>query len=141
MADMQVQFGRTTLRNPVILAAGTSGVMGEIGDAINLSTLGAITTKSITRKPRIGNKPTRIAEHPTGMLNAIGLANDGVDTFNSDYGDSASTLPTTVIGSIAGHTIEDYVAVAEAMDSNKGISLIEINVAIRRPDERTTNCI
>ncbi len=129
MADMQVQFGRTTLRNPVILAAGTSGVMGEIGDAINLSTLGAITTKSITRKPRIGNKPTRIAEHPTGMLNAIGLANDGVDTFNSDYGDSASTLPTTVIGSIAGHTIEDYVAVAEAMDSNKGISLIEINVS------------
>ncbi|HIO20591.1 MAG TPA: dihydroorotate dehydrogenase, partial [Phycisphaerales bacterium] len=80
MTAMQVKLGNTTLRNPVVLAAGTCGVMGEIKDAINLSTIGAITTKSITKDPRVGNSPVRMTTLSNGMLNAIGLANEGIQS-------------------------------------------------------------
>jgi len=129
MADMQVKIGQTILSNPVVLAAGTCGVMGEIGDAINLKLVGAITTKSITKEARIGNNPIRIADVPNGMMNAIGLANEGIDSFMKNQASKASTLPTTVIGSIAGHTIDDYVSVASEMNGIDGIHLVEINVS------------
>jgi dihydroorotate dehydrogenase (NAD+) catalytic subunit len=103
--------------------------MGEIRDAIDLNHIGAITTKSITKDQRIGNQPTRIVDMPFGMLNAIGLANEGIDSFMECQAPKADSLPTCVIGSIAGHTIEEYVDVAIAMDSVQGIELLEINVS------------
>ena len=129
MADMQVKLGLVTLRNPVVLAAGTCGVMGEIGDAIDLSSLGGITTKSITKDSRIGNDPVRIADVPGGMVNAIGLANEGINSFVEHQAPKATALQTTVIGSVAGDSIESYVAVASAMNSIEGIELVEINVS------------
>jgi dihydroorotate dehydrogenase (NAD+) catalytic subunit len=129
MVQMQVKLGPATLRNPVVLAAGTSGVMGEIEDALNLSTIGAITTKSITKEPRIGNEPVRMVTLQSGMMNAIGLANEGIDSFIENHAQSVPSLDTVVIGSVAGDTIEAYVAVASAMDSIVGIDLVEINVS------------
>jgi len=126
---MQVTLGNTKLRNPIVLAAGTCGVMGEIGDAINLGKLGAITTKSITSEPRIGNDPIRMTTLPNGMLNAIGLANEGIQSFISTQAPKATALDTTVIGSVAGDSIEAYVEVASAMNSVDGIELVEINVS------------
>ncbi len=129
MAQMQVKLGQVTLRNPVVLAAGTCGVMGEIKDAINLSNLGAITTKSITLEPRNGNEPIRMATVQDGMINAIGLANEGIDSFINNQAPKAIALNTTVIGSVAGDTIDAYVAVASAMNDVDGIDLVEINVS------------
>ena len=68
-----MELGSVSIRNPIVLAAGTCGTMGEIADAIDLHRIGAITTKSITIEPREGNPPHRIADLPIGMLNAIGL--------------------------------------------------------------------
>lgn len=135
MSTMQVQLGIATLRNPVILAAGTCGVMGEISDAINLSTLGAITTKSITLEPRVGNEPHRLADLAVGMINAIGLANEGIESFASKYAATPSTLDTTVIGSIAGDSIDGYVNVAKKMSGITGINLLEVNVSCPNTDD------
>jgi dihydroorotate dehydrogenase (NAD+) catalytic subunit len=129
MVTMEVEIGEITLRNPVVLAAGTSGVMGEIGDAIDLRKLGAITTKSITAKPREGNQPLRIRDLPKGMINAIGLANGGIDDFVSHYAPKCKNINTTIIGSIAGDSIDSYVQVAKAMSDIEGIDLVEINVS------------
>ena len=135
MTDLSVKIGTETLRNPIILAAGTCGVMGEIKDAIDLGKIGAITTKSITHKPRIGNEPHRVADLPSGMLNAIGLANEGIDSFMEHQSPKASSLNTTVIGSVAGESIEEYVKVASAMCSCEHIKLIELNVSCPNTDD------
>ena len=129
MENMPVKLGNATLRNPVVLAAGTCGVMGEISDAIDVSTIGALTSKSITLEPREGNEPLRMYELPKGMINAIGLANSGIESFIKDHAPKAARLDTTIIGSIAGDTIENYVSVAQAMDQVEGIDLVEINVS------------
>jgi len=129
MVQMQVKLGQVTLRNPIVLAAGTAGVMGEIGDAIDLSKIGAITTKSITQESRNGNAPIRMATLQDGMLNAIGLANEGIDSFMHNQAPNASSIDTTLIGSVAGDSVDAYVAVASAMDSIDGIDLVEINVS------------
>ncbi len=126
---MHVKLGQTPLRNPIVLSAGTCGVMGEIGDAIDLTSVGAITTKSITKESRIGNEPIRISALSGGMINAIGLANEGIDSFIEHQAPKANSLPTTVIGSVAGDTIENYVAVASAMNDVEAIELVEINVS------------
>jgi len=129
MTEMQVKLGNTTLRNPVVLTAGTCGVMGEIGDAINLSSIGAITTKSITKEPRIGNEPIRMTTLPNGMLNAIGLANEGIASFVEKQSAKATSIDTIVIGSVAGESINDYVEVACEMNAIEGVDLVEINVS------------
>ena len=129
MDSMQVSLGSTTLRNPVVLAAGTSGVLGEIGDAIDLSNIGAITTKSITAAPRVGNTPIRMTDLPQGMINAIGLANGGIDEFTQQYAPKASAIQTAVIGSIAEESIDSFVQVAEAMNGIERIPLVEVNVS------------
>ena len=129
MVDMKVKLGNSTLRNPVVLAAGTCGVLGEIADAIDLSMIGGITSKSITFEPRVGNEPLRMLELPKGMINAIGLANGGIEAFIKNHASKATAIDTTVIGSVAGDTIEQYVAVAKAMDQVDGIELVEINVS------------
>jgi dihydroorotate dehydrogenase (NAD+) catalytic subunit len=117
------------LRNPVILAAGTAGYVAEMGSALDLSRVGAIVTKSITAQPREGNPTWRILETRGGMLNAIGLANMGVEAFVRDHAAAVASAPTTVIGSIAGFSIEDYVSVAAAFATLPGMAAAEINVS------------
>lgn len=120
-----------SLRNPVLLAAGTAGVLDEMwsrdvpGSAgrrarrrgpLDLSRVGGVVTKSITAQARSGNDTWRIIENRAGMLNAIGLANPGIDAFDEHIAPKASEVPTTVIGSVAGFSIDEYVRVAACMD-------------------------
>jgi len=117
------------LRNPIILAAGTAGYGCEMSQACDLSRIGAVITKSITREPRTGNEPTRITGTPMGMLNAIGLANVGLDRFLSEKLPLCRNLDCTVIASIAGHSIDDYLAVAQAFDEHSELPIVELNVS------------
>jgi dihydroorotate dehydrogenase (NAD+) catalytic subunit len=117
------------LCNPVILAAGTAGYLDEMSDVLDLSRLGAIVTKSITRDARDGNPTWRILETRAGMLNAIGLANVGLDAFIEKIAPRIAHSPTTVIGSVAGFSIEDYEAVVSEMGRVRGIAAIELNVS------------
>lgn len=117
------------LATPVVAAAGTCGYADELGDAFDLSQIGAVTTKSITPEVRAGNDPWRIIDVPGGMLNAIGLANAGLDAFLAQKLPRAAALPCRLFGSVAGHSIDDYVAVASAFDARAELPLIELNVS------------
>jgi dihydroorotate dehydrogenase (NAD+) catalytic subunit len=129
MSDLSVNLAGVPLRNPIVLAAGTCGYIREVADILDPRKLGAITTKSITREPREGNPPWRLVDVPRGMLNAIGLANVGLDAFMAEKLPAAKDLGTVVIGSIAGHSIDDYVAVARAFDAAAPLPLVELNVS------------
>jgi dihydroorotate dehydrogenase (NAD+) catalytic subunit len=118
-----------SLRSPVILAAGTAGTLDEMSDVVDLSHVGGVVTKSITRQPREGNETWRVLPVDAGMLNAIGLANVGLDAFRRDYAPRAASVPTTVIASVAGYSVEDYVACAAALDGVEGIPAVELNVS------------
>lgn len=120
-----------SLRNPVILAAGTAGYLDEMADVLDLSRVGAVVTKSITAQPREGNPTWRIIESRAGggMLNAIGLANVGVDHFVEHFAPRIGQVPATVIGSIAGFSIDDYVRVAAAMNEIEAMPAVELNVS------------
>lgn len=117
------------LRSPIILAAGTAGLLDETSEVMDLSLVGAVVTKSVTRLPREGNREPRITWTRAGMLNAIGLANPGVEAFERDSLPRAAGMSCAVIGSIAGFSIDDYVAVARVMDAASAIPMVEINVS------------
>ncbi|MCC6907696.1 MAG: dihydroorotate dehydrogenase [Phycisphaerales bacterium] len=127
--NLATNLGGVLLRNPVVLAAGTCGYVDEMADVIDLSRIGAVTTKSITAEPREGNRPWRILDAPAGMLNAIGLANMGLEAFVRDQLPRAASCPATVIGSVAGNSIADYVSIASAFDASPHIPAIELNVS------------
>jgi dihydroorotate dehydrogenase (NAD+) catalytic subunit len=117
------------LRNPVILAAGTCGTLDEFSEVLDLSRIGGLVTKSITRQPREGNPTWRIIEtRHGGMLNAIGLANPGIDAFEEHYLPRAASMPCVVIGSVAGYSVEDYAAVAATFDES-AVAAVELNVS------------
>ncbi|GMU34719.1 MAG: dihydroorotate dehydrogenase B (NAD(+)), catalytic subunit [Planctomycetia bacterium] len=127
--DLSVKLGKCTLKNPVLTASGTCGYAHEYSQYVDLSKLGAFTTKSVTVKPRMGNAPQRIVETPGGMLNAIGLANVGLDEFMSKKLPEIATLGAAVFVNVAGHSIEDYVTVCRAVDTAPEIAGIELNVS------------
>ncbi len=129
MADLSVSLSGLALANPVILAAGTCGYVREMADAFDLARLGAVTSKSITVESREGNAPWRIIESPAGMLNAIGLANVGLQRFLAEKLPAARGLPCAFIGSIAGHSIDEYVTLANAFDRAAEIAAVELNVS------------
>ena len=129
MPDMSVNLGGVQLANPIVLAAGTCGYVNEMADALPLARIGAITTKSITRESREGNAPWRIIDSPAGMLNAIGLANVGLDRFLVDKLPAARGLPTKLIGSVAGHSVDEYLAVAARFDGAPELAAVELNVS------------
>ncbi len=129
MPDCSTTLAGVRLRNPVIAAAGTAGYAAELADVLDPAELGAIVTKSITPEPRKGNPPWRIVDAARGMLNAIGLANVGLDRFLSEKLPEVARTDTVVIGSIAGACVDDYVAVAEAFDAAKELPLVELNVS------------
>lgn len=138
-----------SLRNPVLLAAGCAGTLHEFGDVLDLSRVGGLVTKSITPKPREGNPFRRIMptghhglftpNRSRGMMNAIGLANPGLEAFEEHYLPRAKGVAaaTTLIGSVAGFSIEDYQAVAATFDewADDGLAAIELNVSC--PNVRT----
>ena len=117
-------------KNPILTASGTYGYGDEVKDIVNVSNLGGIVTKSVTLKPREGNPPPRIAEVSSGMLNSIGLANLGVDTYIKDKIPSLNKLNTNVIINIAGSMIEDYLQTLEKLESAESNHIgYEINIS------------
>jgi dihydroorotate dehydrogenase (NAD+) catalytic subunit len=116
------------LDNPVILAAGTAGTLDEMSDVVDISRIGAIVTKSITVEPREGNATWRIVPTDHGMINAIGLANVGLDIFMRDYAPRVKSVPTKVIGSISEFSVDGFVSVARAMN-DAGFEAVELNVS------------
>lgn len=128
-STLAIDLAGLPLRNPVLLAAGTAGTLNELADAIDLSRVGGVVTKSITPLPRDGNATWRILPAECGMLNAIGLANVGIDAFMRDYAPRVAETPTTVIGSISGFAVDDFVTVAAAMGTVDAIRAVELNVS------------
>ncbi|MGK9477215.1 dihydroorotate dehydrogenase [Melioribacter sp. OK-6-Me] len=129
MIDLSVQIGRLKLKNPVLLASGTVGYGNEIAEFTDLSKLGGIVTKSLSLKPRIGNPPQRICETASGMLNAIGLANVGVEVFIKEKIPFLKKLNTTIICNIAASSIEEYVECTRILTEEDAIAAFEINVS------------
>ncbi|MGD8780993.1 MAG: dihydroorotate dehydrogenase [Ignavibacteria bacterium] len=127
--DLSVKIGKLELKNPVMLASGTVGYGNEISNFTDLSKIGAIVTKSISLKPRKGNPPQRIVETPSGMLNAIGLANVGMEEFIKDKIPFLEKVNSTLICNIAANTIEEYIECTKTLDSEKTIKGFEINVS------------
>ena len=127
--DLSVDIAGVRLASPLMTASGTCGYADEYADFVDLTQLGAFVTKSITREPRQGNDYQRIVETRAGMLNAIGLANVGLDAFLADKVPLLEKLSVPVFVNVAGTTIEDYVAVASALDDVKVVRGVELNIS------------
>jgi len=108
MSDLAVSVGRLTLRNPILVASGTFGYAREMAGVLDFAKLGGIVPKTVTAQPRIGNPPPRTFETVSGLLNAIGLDNDGIDHFIAHHLPYLRTLPTAIIGNIAGKTADEF---------------------------------
>jgi dihydroorotate dehydrogenase (NAD+) catalytic subunit len=117
------------LRNCVMLAAGCAGVLDEMHEVLDLSRVGAVTTKSITPEPREGNDPWRVAPVDAGMLNAVGLTNPGIEEFLKAHAPQVARVPTRVIASAAGFSIDDYVKVCAALNTVDALGAVELNVS------------
>jgi dihydroorotate dehydrogenase (NAD+) catalytic subunit len=125
-----VDLGRgLALKSPVLLASGTVSYGEELNTLCDLSRLGGIVTKAISVEPRAGNPPRRIAETPSGMINAIGLANVGLDCFITEKMPFLRGLDTAIIVNIAGRSIDDYCEVVSRLDDEEGIDAYEINLS------------
>jgi dihydroorotate dehydrogenase (NAD+) catalytic subunit len=127
--DLSVTLGRIPMKNPIATASGCSGYGEELARFFDLSLLGAITTKSITLKPREGHPPPRLTETRAGMLNAIGLANVGIEKFLAEKLPILQNYRVPVIVNVAGSTRDEYLEVAAALDAAPGVAGIELNVS------------
>lgn len=129
MVDLRIDIKDLKLKNPVTTASGTFGFGEEFNEFFDLNKLGGIFVKGLTLKPRQGNDYPRMAETPSGMLNAVGLQNKGVDYFISDIYPRIKHLDTEIIPNVNGSTIEDYVEVTEKLNEVEGINAIELNIS------------
>lgn len=127
--DLGVQLGRLSLKNPVLVASGTFGYAKEMAGVIPLPELGGILPKTITQNPRPGNAPWRTVETSSGLLNAIGLDNDGIDYFLAHHWPYLKATGATIIVSIAGKSLEDFVLLAERLNDAQGLEAVELNVS------------
>jgi dihydroorotate dehydrogenase (NAD+) catalytic subunit len=129
MADLNVKIKSLHLKNPVMTASGTFGYGEEFDDFMDVSQLGAIIVKGTTIKHREGNAYPRMAETPSGMLNAVGLQNKGVDYFIDTIYPRIKKYDTNIIVNVSGSTLEDYIAVAEKLNDLEKIPAIELNIS------------
>jgi len=127
--DLRVKLGPLELKNPVMTASGTFGYGREFESFVNPDLLGGIVVKGLSLKPIAGNPSPRTAETPSGMLNAIGLANIGVDEFMEKKLPWLKTLNTKVVVNIYGHSIEEYEGLAKAFKGVDGIAALEVNIS------------
>ena len=127
--DLSVQVGPLKFRNPVLLASGTVGYGNEMSEFIDLNSIGGIVTKSLSLKPRKGNSPQRIVETPSGMLNAIGLQNIGVEEFIKEKIPFLKKFDVPLICNIAASTYEEYVECTGILTKEDTIKAFEINVS------------
>ncbi len=142
--DLSVRLGRLRLANPIMVASGTFGYAREMAGLVDLKRLGAIIPKTITCEPRAGNSPWRTVETPAGMLNSIGLDNDGIEAFVGHHMPYLARLGVPIVVSIAGRTYEEFVSMAARLDTvgsatpsprpspvkgEGGIAAIELNIS------------
>lgn len=128
--ELNVKIGRLALKNPVIVASGTFGYGEEFAESFyELARLGAVVTKGVSLKPRAGNEMPRVIETASGMINAIGLANVGLDAFVSEKLPFLAKQKAVVIANILGSTIEEYAKVAEGLAPHDGVAAIELNIS------------
>jgi dihydroorotate dehydrogenase (NAD+) catalytic subunit len=127
--DLSTKLGRLQLANPILTASGTFGYAREMASVVDLTKLGGVLPKTITRDPRPGNAPWRTVETSAGLLNAIGLDNDGVDYFLSNHWPYLKSIGTPVIVSIAGKSQEDFIYLAKRMNEAEGLSALELNIS------------
>ncbi len=133
--DLQVDIAGVQFKNPVMVASGTFGYGEEFADFIDLDALGGIVTKSITLVERLGHPPPRTCETAAGMLNAIGLANVGVERFIDEKIPFLKKLKTVIIVNVAGSSIAEYVQVCRQLEKAGHIDMIEPNVSCPNVDE------
>jgi dihydroorotate dehydrogenase (NAD+) catalytic subunit len=129
MPDLSVNLAGLHLPNPTMTCSGTCGYAFEYADFMDLSKLGAFVTKSITREERPGNEPARIVEVRAGMLNAIGLANVGLDRFLNEKVPQLQKMPCPVVVNVAGHSFDDYTETCAAMNGLDCVHAVELNVS------------
>ncbi len=129
MGDLKVKIGKLELKNPVLTASGTFGYGEEYADFIDINKLGGIIVKGTTLKHREGNSYPRMAETPSGMLNAVGLQNKGVDYFIETIYPRIKHYDTAIIVNVSGSTVEDYIYTAEKLMKLDKIPAIELNIS------------
>ena len=129
MANLKVNIGRVEFRNPILMASGTFGYGMEFEDFVDFSKIGGIFVKGTTLHPREGNDYPRIAETASGMLNAVGLQNKGINHFISCIYPSIRNIDTHFMVNVSGSTIEEYVACAEKIETLEKIPAIELNIS------------
>ena len=123
-----VNIAGVTFKNPIVTASGTFGFGREFSEFFDLSQLGAVSVKGLTLKPKAGNPPPRVAETPSGMLNAVGLQNPGVEAFIEHEIPFLRQFDTKIIANMAGNTIEEYVEMAKIL-SDSDIDMLEVNIS------------
>ncbi|MEG0753651.1 MAG: tRNA-dihydrouridine synthase, partial [Angelakisella sp.] len=128
MSNLQVNIAGVSFKNPVITASGCYGFGKDYTDLYPLSALGGVSLKGMTIKEKLGNPPSRIAETTSGILNSVGLQNPGVDYFLQHDLPTLRTQGTVLIANIAGSTVADYCAIAEALDGSD-IDMLELNIS------------
>jgi len=129
MANLNINIGKLQLKNPVMTASGTFGYGTEYSDFIDLSRIGGIFVKGTTLRERQGNPYPRMAETPSGMLNAVGLQNKGIEYFINHIYPTVKDIDTNIIVNLSGSTIEDYIEGAEMLNSLDKIPAIELNIS------------
>lgn len=127
--DLAVRLGRLELANPILVASGTFGYAREMERLVDLTRLGGILPKTVTEEPRLGNTPARTIETSAGLLNAIGLDNDGFETFAEHHLPYLISCETAVIVSIAGHDGPGFVRLASRLDALPGVAAVELNIS------------
>ena len=129
MVDLNVRLGRLALANPVLVASGTFGYVREMAGFLKLERLGGVIPKTVTRRARAGNPTPRTAETASGLLNAIGLDNDGIDHFRSHHLPYLRTVGTAIIANIAGEDEDQFVEMAAMLGDEPGVAAVELNVS------------
>jgi dihydroorotate dehydrogenase (NAD+) catalytic subunit len=129
MIDLSTSLGRLRLTNPILVASGTFGYARELAGIVDFAKLGGIIPKTVTAQPRQGNTPPRTVETPSGMLNAIGLDNDGIDHFIEHHLPYLRTLPTAIIANIAGKTEPEFIDMAAKIGQTTGLTALELNLS------------
>ncbi|MEI6753195.1 MAG: dihydroorotate dehydrogenase [Paludibacter sp.] len=129
MANLNINIGKLQLKNPVMTASGTFGYGTEFSDFFDVSRIGGIFVKGTTLRDRQGNPYPRMAETPSGMLNAVGLQNKGIDYFIDYILPSVKDIDTNIIVNVSGSTINEYIETAEKLNTIEKIPAIELNIS------------
>jgi len=139
LPNLEVSIGALRMKNPVMVASGTFGYGPEYADLVDLNRLGAVVVKGISVKPTRGNETPRTVEVTSGLINAIGLPNPGVEGFVREFMPFLRKHDVPVIVNIWGKTVEEYVEVAERFEAVEGVAALEINVSC--PNIKEGSCV